>query len=65
MEPEEGRVRLHWANGRVTEMRVAAKVTIIRVPTEWGTQSFRATGDTDDEGCGVFVEETQLPPVAD
>ena len=64
-EPEMSRVRLHWANGRVTELSVDSKATIIRLPTSEGTRSFRATEDSDDEGFEVFVEELELPPVAD
>jgi hypothetical protein len=65
MDPEMTRVRLHWANGRITEMSASAKATIIRLPTREGMRSFRAAGDIDDEGFDVFVEETELPPVAD
>jgi len=65
MEPDMSRVRLHWANGRVTELSADAKATIIRLPTSEGMRSFRATEDSDDDGFDVFVEETDLPPVAD
>jgi len=65
MDPEMTRVRLHWANGRVTELSAASKATIIRLPTGEGMRSFRATEDIDDDGFDVFVEETELPPVAD
>jgi len=65
MQPEMARVRLHWANGRVTELSADAKATIIRLPTGEGIRSFRATEDIDDEGFDVFVEELELPPVAD
>lgn len=65
MEREMCRVRLHWANGRLTEMRADAKATIIQVPTGRAVRSFRATGEIDEEGFGVFVEETDLPAVAD
>jgi hypothetical protein len=65
MEPEMTRVRLHWANGRVTELSADAKATIIRLPTGEGIRSFRATEDIDDDGFGVFVEETELPRVSD
>jgi len=58
-------VRLHWANGRVTEVSADAKATIIRLPTSEGMRSFRATEDRDDDGFDVFMEETELPPVAD
>ena len=59
------RVRLHWANGRVTELSAASNATIIRLPTAEGMRSFRATDDIDEEGFDVFVEEIELPPVAD
>lgn len=59
------RVRLHWANGRVTELSADAKATIIRLPTGEGIRSFRATEGIDEDGFDVFVEETELPPVAD
>ena len=65
MGPEMTRVRLHWANGRVTELSADAKATIIRLPTSEGIRSFRTTSDIDDDGFNVFVEETELPPVAD
>ena len=65
MQPEMARVRLHWANGRVTELSADAKATIIRLPTGEGIRSFRATEDIDDEGFDVFVEELELPSVAD
>jgi hypothetical protein len=65
MKPEMTRVRLHWANGRVTELSADAKATIIRLPTREGIRSFRTTTDVDDDGFDVFVEETELPPVAD
>ena len=65
MAPEMTRVRLHWANGRVTELSAASEATIIRLPTGEGTRSFRATDDIDEEGFDVFVEELELPPVAD
>jgi hypothetical protein len=59
------RVRLHWANGRVTELHADARATIIRVPTPGGVRSFRAAGTVDEEGFGVFVEDTDLPAVTD
>lgn len=65
MEPDMSRVRLHWANGRVTELSADSRATIIRLPTSEGTRSFRATEHSDDEGFEVFVEELELPPVAD
>lgn len=65
MEPGMSRVRLHWANGRVTEVSADAKATIIRLPTSEGMRSFRATEASDDDGFDVFMEETELPPVAD
>jgi hypothetical protein len=65
MDPETTRVRLHWANGRVTELSASSKATIIRLPTGEGMRSFRATEDIDDDGFDVFVEEIELPPVAD
>ena len=65
MKADVRRVRLHWANGRVTEMQVDANPTIILVPIGWSTHSFRATGEVDEDGLGVFVEDTDLPPVAD
>ena len=46
IEPEMTRVRLHWANGRVTELSADAKATIIRLPTGEGIRSFRATQDS-------------------
>lgn len=65
MGSEMTRVRLHWANGRVTELRAAAKATIIRLPTGEGMRSFRATEHVDDDGFDIFVEEMELPPVSD
>lgn len=65
MEREMSRVRLHWANGRVTELQADARATIIRVPTSAGVRSFRATDEVDEEGWNVFMEETDLPAVFD
>jgi len=49
----------------VTELSADAKATIIRLPTSEGMRSFRTTRDIDDDGFDVFVEEIELPPVAD